>query len=451
VNRLLVVAGLCLAGSASADSRIDAQKLSARALSEKGAYTRAVRLADEVGARLAGSPAAARAVEWAVAEMKASGLTNVHTEPVTIDSWLRGADDRVELVGKVNRRLHALAIGLSPPGDATAEVVEVDSFAKLKELGEKVRGKVVFYNKAMQRSKGFDQYGSIGALRFAGALEASKLGAIAAVTRSAGTGYHRLPHTGATEYDAKIAPPIPFAALAAEDADLLHRALQRGPQKIALHLTSGRGPKVTSANVIGEVRGKGKPDEIVLLGAHLDSWDVGDGALDDAAGCGIVLEAARLIADLQPRRTVRVVLFMNEEYELSGAKAYAVAHASELPKHVASIEADAGAGAPLSYSVVGGDASVAIVKKWLDAAGVKEALHAAPRAGSDLGPMVGVPQLAVDQDVSDYFEWHHTEGDTADKIVPDDIERAAAALATVAAMAATRDELLPRLPTPAKR
>jgi hypothetical protein len=441
---MTAIAAVLAAGPASAQ-KVDGAKLLQRALAERGAYQRAVRLADEVGARLAGSAAGDRAVAWAVAELKASGFSNVHTEPVTVQSWRRGPDDRVELLGPNGRRLHALALGLSPgtrPEGVRAEVVEVDSFAALHQLGDKVRGKIVFYNRAMKRSTGFDQYGTVGALRFMGAAEAGKLGAVGAVVRSIGTGWHRLPHTGATEYEPGV-PKIPFAALAAEDAELLHRALQRGPQQLALSLSCGPGPKVQSANVVGELPGRGHPEQIVLLGAHLDSWDVGDGALDDGAGVGIAIEAARLAADLHPKRTLRVVLYMNEEYELSGAKAYADAHATELGRHVAAMEADAGAGPPLGFDVVG-EAGAAIVRRWLE--GTREPVKAVPRTGSDLTVLAGVPQLAIDQDVSDYFEWHHTDGDTADKIDPEAIERSAAAFARLAAEAADRDETLPRLP-----
>ncbi len=210
-----------------------------------------------------------------------------------------------------------------------------------------------------------------------------------------------------------------------------------------------RGP-VTSANVVGEIRGRSLPDELVLLGAHLDSWDVGDGALDDGAGVGIAVEAARLLKDARPKRTVRVVLFMNEEYGLSGARAYAVTHAAELVRHVAAMEADAGGGAPYGFGVSGTDVARALVARLaaplagLGAAEVVSADH----AGADLIPLhpAGVPVLGMQQDGTDYFEWHHTDGDTADKIDPEAMARASGAFAVMAAGLANSDEKLPRLP-----
>ncbi len=427
-----------------------------QAVASHGAYRSAVSIADEVGARLAGSTAAVRAVAWAEREMRGAGLDNVHTEEVVVESWSRGSDDRVVLESPYPRVLRSLALGRSPgtpKGGITTEVVEVDSFEALAKLGDKARGKIVFFNHAMARSKGFDQYGRFGTLRFRGAIEASKAGAVAALVRSVGTGSHRLPHTGAAGYDAKVAA-IPFAALAAEDAELLHRALVRGPAKVTMRLGSGmRGP-VKSANVLGEIRGREKPDEIVVIGAHLDSWDVGDGALDDGAGVGIVLEAARRVKAMGgARRTVRVVLFMNEEYGLAGAKAYARAHAAEAAHHVAALEADAGGGSPLGFSTTGGAAGKAMIEKLakpLSKYGVSE-VEITEETGADLSPLqaLGVPTVAVKQDASDYFEWHHTDGDTADKLVESQIDLAAGVFSAMAASLANSIETLPRL-APAK-
>jgi Iap family predicted aminopeptidase len=444
----LFAAGASAAGVKAPSGKVDAATIVGRALTDRGAYQTAVRIADEVGARLAGSAKAAQAVTWAVAEMKARGLTNVHTEPVTVDSWQRGADDRVELVAPYAHRLHALALGRSvgtPEAGITADVVEVDSLDALKKID--AHGKIVFFDPIMQRSRTFDEYGRVGVMRFHGAVEAGRAGAVAVVIRSVGTGLHRLPHTGATTYDPAVAP-IPFAALAAEDAMLLHRALEKGPARLSLHLSCGPHGKVASANVVGDVRGRDLANEIVLLGAHLDSWDVGDGAIDDGAGIGIVLEAAHLAVALKPRRTIRVVLFMNEEYGLSGAKAYATAHQAELSHHVVAIEADAGAGAPIGFGVSGGEPARAILARLIQplVALTGGNILLTEHAGADISTLhdAGVPEVSVRQDVSDYFEWHHTDGDTADKIDPDAISRAAAAYAVLAIDLAELDEKLPR-------
>ncbi len=456
-RRVGLVLLLLSAHGGVASANVDTARLVARAQKERGAYTRAVRIADEIGARLAGSPAADRAVAWAIADMKAAGLENVHAEPVTVDTWKRGADDRVALVTPFSRPLRALALGRSigtPPAGLEAELVEVDSFSALEKLGDKVRGRIVFFNRVLPRDRSFEQYGKVGELRFEGAVQAARLGAIGAVVRSIGTGLHRLPHTGATRYDDKVTK-IPFAALAAEDAELLHRALVRGPARLSMNLGCGMGGPVQSANVVGEIRGRTLPKEIVLLGAHLDSWDVGDGALDDGAGIGIVVEAARLLKDARLKRTVRVVLFMNEEYGLSGARAYAASHAAELAQHVAALEADAGAGAPYGFGVTGDEPSRALVARLagpLAGLGATEVVSE-DHGGADLIPLhpSGVPIVGMRQDGSDYFEWHHTDGDTADKIDVDAIGKASAAFTVMAAGLANSDEKLARLPPPKAR
>jgi Zn-dependent M28 family amino/carboxypeptidase len=305
------------------------------------------------------------------------------------------------------------------------------------------------------RSRNFEGYGSVVGMRGHGAVEAARLGAAAALIRSVGTGAYRLPHTGATRYDEKV-PAIPFAAIAAEDADLLHRLLAAGePVRVKLRLDVGWKGEVDSANVVGELPGREKPDEIVVIGAHLDSWDLGEGALDDAAGVAIVLETARLLAQLGPtRRTVRVVLFMNEENGLSGAKAYAETHKAEVAKHVAALEADAGAGRPLGFTVAGGAPAVALVKKWVAplASLHLEDVVATDEAGADLIPLqrAGVPVLSLNQDMSSYFDWHHTAADTLDKIDPIDLALDAAAFAWLTYSVASSDEKLPAPPAPPK-
>jgi carboxypeptidase Q len=412
-------------------------------------------LVDEVGQRLAGSPSAERGVEWALRQMRALGLKNVHKELVKVPRWVRGAES-VEIVAPVARALHATALGGSvatPAGGISGEILEVSSFDELKAAGARVQGKIVLFNKPMTRTRGFEGYGSAVGLRGHGAVEAARLGAAAALIRSVGTGAYRLPHTGATRYDDKV-PSIPFAALAVEDADLLHRLAAAGPVKVKLRLDVGWKGEVESANVVGELPGRDKSDELVVIGAHLDSWDLGEGALDDGSGVAIVLETARLLGGLDRplRRTVRVVLFMNEENGLSGAKAYAEAHKAELPKHVAALEADAGAGKPIGCSVAGGPASVAMLKK-LNA--TMSALHldevsGTDETGADLIPMqrAGVPVLGVNQDMTNYFDWHHTAADTLDKIDPADLGLNVAALGWLTLVLAESAERLPAPPPP---
>jgi hypothetical protein len=424
-------------------------------------------LSDRVGARLAGSKGAEHAVAWAVDAMQKAGLSNVRREPVRVPRWLRG-EESAELVGEPPQPLRIATLGGSvgtraAGSDAVtaleAEVVEVDSFEALAKLGERARGRIVLFNKEMVRSRDFQGYADVVGLRGRGAVRAAKLGAVAALIRSTGTGFHRQPHTGAMRYEDGT-PRIPAAALAAEDAELLHRRLQSGETvRVRLRLGARLDGEVDSWNVVGEVPGRSQPEEIVLLGAHLDSWDLGTGALDDGAGCGIVLDTARRMAQVArraptqaPRRTVRVVLFMNEELGLSGARAYAETHRAELAKHVAAMEADSGAGAPFAYRVTGGAPAQNVVQSWLLPFGtlVPQEVGLTDEWGADLLPLqaANVPVIGVAQDVSDYFEWHHTAGDTFDKIRPRELAQAQAAFYALAHAAANAETRLPPSPKP---
>jgi carboxypeptidase Q len=346
--------------------------------------------------------------------------------------------------------MQVVALGPSVPtgpDGITAEVAVVRGYDELKALGDGARGKIVLFNpRAMQRGRTFEEYGRAVAVRGGGAVAAAKQGAVAVLVRSAGTGAYRLPHTGGMHYD-DATPKIPAAAVSAEDADLLARLDGHGRVRVHLTLTPKFDGEVESANVIGEVPGRERASEVVLLGAHLDSWDLGTGAVDDAAGCAIVMDAARVIAAAgrAPRRTVRVVLFMNEEMGLSGGRAYAQQHAGELGKHVAALEVDSGEGRPFGFGVVGAG-GVALLKKiaaplaTVGAATVNEVQE----AGADLGPMGGkVAQLSIDQDLTTYFDWHHTAADTFDKIDPMDLALNTAAVAVAAYGLADATETLP--------
>lgn len=448
------------AGAApAADYARIASEIAGAALVDGGAHAAVSSLCDEVGARFAGTDGLARAVDWAVAAMVRRGLINVHKEKVKVPRWRRGMAT-AEVLKPVHQALHPLALGGSvatPEAGVEAEIVVVDGFDALSALGEDaVRGKIVVFNRPMMRTRDFAGYGEVVPMRSKGAVAAARLGAVAALYRSAGTGYYQLPHTGATRYEDNV-PPIPFAAITNEDGDLLARQLARGGAvRVRLRLDAKLDGEVDSANVVGEVPGREKPNEIVLIGAHLDSWDVGQGALDDGAGVAMVLETARLLRNvvhLKPRRTVRVVLFTNEEFGLSGARAYAAAHQAELARHVAALEADAGAGRPHGLVVTGGPASVEMVKKLarplerlFPQLVVKEADH----GGADLLPLLaaGVPSVAVLQDVSSYFDWHHTVGDTVDKIDPVDLALATTAFATMTFFLAESSAVLPPPPPP---
>jgi carboxypeptidase Q len=397
-------------------------------------------LTERAGPRLAGSPGDKAAVAVALETMKSLGFAKVHAEKVVVSVWVRGSESG-EITAPVSQKLALAALGESvatPEGGIEAEVIGVKSFEDLQARKTEVDHKIVFFDVPTERTKDGSGYGKSVVYRSEGPSRAARLGAAAVLVRSIGTDVNRLPHTGALQY-AEGTPKIPAAALSIPDADLLAFLLARGkPVRVRVALACGRRPDAESANVVGEIPGREAPDEIVVLGAHLDSWDLGRGAIDDGAGCGIVLEAGRQIAALptRPRRTVRIVLFANEENGLAGGKAYAQAHAAELPKHAAALEADSGTGRPLGLSWNAGSSAAPLLSQI---AGILEGLEAGQLTpggygGVDVSPLIlaGVPLVGLEQDESTYFDFHHTANDTFDKIVPADLDRAAAA-ATVAA------------------
>ncbi|MBZ4417526.1 M20/M25/M40 family metallo-hydrolase [Myxococcus sp. RHSTA-1-4] len=416
-------------------SQAVAEKLIGPALTEGHAYARLAELTDGIGPRLSGSAGAEAAVQWALRGFKADGVKG-WTEPVKVPRWVRG-EERGEVLASERTRGHPLSLialgGSAPtaPDGLTAEVVEVDSLEALAALGDSVKGKIVFFNHTMSVPA---DYGRFAGLRGRGPAAAAKAGAAGALVRSLATASLRTPHTGSTRFEAG-GPRIPAAAVSTEDADLLHRMLARGPVRVKVVLGCSELPEVESHNVVAEVRGREKPQEIVLISAHLDSWDVGTGAHDDGAGVAMVMEAARLIAKLPqaPRRTVRVVLFMNEEHGLHGARAYAEAHAAELSRHVAAMEMDSGGFRPIGINLRAGAGGQELVRPWLPPLVALGAgtFHEREAGGADLTPMIParVPFFGVQVDVTRYFDYHHTMADTLDKVDPQDLARSTAAVA----------------------
>jgi carboxypeptidase Q len=432
------------------DDIVALQKIAA---ASSHAYEIVRSLTDEVGPRLAGSSGDKRAVAWALRTLSANGFANVHTEKVMVRHWKRGAET-AELVSPVNQALHVTALGSSdatPAAGIDAEVLEVTSMETLTALDRKAAaGKIVFIDVPTRRTRDGSGYGEAATFRFVGARIAQKVGAVAILVRSIGTDDNRLPHTGAKSRDDK---GIPAAALSAPDAELLHRALAQGkPVRVHLTLTPKMLPDAESANVVGEIVGREKPDEVLLLGAHLDSWDLGTGAIDDGAGCAIVIDAARIVAlsGKRPRRTLRVVLFANEENGREGGDDYAKAHASEVPKIVGALEADLGAGRAYETSFLGAPnqrARFAAIASFVLPLGVTLSEQTA-HGGTDIAPLraLGVPMLDVAQDASRYFDWHHSANDTFDKIDKAEITQATAAVATIAFAVADMDGDLGRVP-----
>lgn len=421
-------------------------------LASHRAHDIAESLADDVGPRLAGSTGDPLAVAWAERTMRELGLANVHTEPVTVPVWRRGVET-AEIV-EPHQSLAVTALGWSgatPKDGITAEVVEVESLAALQALSpDVVKGKIVFVNVPMERSEDGHGYGKAIGARLAGPVAAMKSGAAAFVVRSLGTASDRFPHAGST-FLRESANPIPAAALATVDADLLHRALAHGKAKMKLVLGPERDKDAQSANVVGEIAGTTKKDEVVVLGAHLDSWDLGRGAIDDAAGCGIVLEAARLVATRAPHRTVRVVLFAAEENSIAGAKAYFAAHGADAARFVLAMEADLGTDRARFVRFLGDPSHVnefhAIARALLPL-GITEKEDDDVHAGTDVSPFVsaGVPTIEVRQDASRYFDIHHSANDTSDKLDAAGLAQVASAFAEIASRVADMDGNLGRVP-----
>ncbi|MEO8192032.1 MAG: M28 family peptidase [Acidobacteriota bacterium] len=456
---LAVAAGVAAAGAGSegalsSETRQGATLLRDKAFSGMGASDWARSLTDRVGPRPAGSAGDRAAVAWALAAMQSIGLSHVRAEKVTVPVWRRGIETAA-IQGPYPQPLAVTALGGSvptPPEGLEAQILEVSSIEDLETRGEAARGKIVFFDKKMQRALDMSGYSRAVDVRSGGASAAAKAGAMGALIRSIGTDHNRTPHTGGVTYSEGVAK-IPAAALSIPDAELLERILAEGrPVRVRFTLGCAAQPDAESANVVGEIPGQGKDTEVVLLGAHLDSWDLGTGAIDDAAGCGIVLGAARAILEskLRHARTIRVVLFANEEYGLSGGKAYRVAHAGELVRHVAALEADSGSGRPIGFSWLAGPSAAPVLRELaaiLAPLGAGE-LRPGGSGGADVSPLRadGVPQFSVRQDTSRYFDWHHSANDTFDKIEPGEMDRNAAAVAAFAWTAASVAAPFDRIP-----
>ena len=423
-----------------------AAKIIATARADHGAYKKLAYLTDQIGNRLAGSAALDKAIAWAAQTMKDDGL-EVRTEKVMVPHWVRGVEEGA-IMTPVQRPLRMLTLGGSvptPKGGLTAPVVVVHDWKELDAKADQIKGAIVVYNVAMPAwsADSGSGYGSVVPYRWGGASQAAKRGAVAALVRSVTAKSLSTPHTGSMGYD-KDQPKIPVAAITVEDAELLDRLTgsQKQPVTVRLRIEPQQHPDVESANVIGELRGREKPDEIVVIGGHIDSWDVGQGAHDDGAGCVTMMQALRVLKQLGlvPRRTIRVVLFTNEENGTRGARAYAEEHKAELGKTVLALESDSGGFAPRGFSVGHKDPEAA---KRMRARLTEIAALLGPlgklrvregHGGTDIEPMepAGVPQVGLDVANETYFDYHHTEADTLDKVKPQDLADMVAAVAVLA-------------------
>ncbi|HJW06513.1 MAG TPA: M20/M25/M40 family metallo-hydrolase [Rhodanobacter sp.] len=450
----LLAAGLLASGIASAATTTipaaavkTAEQLRDQALHDDTAYQVTASLTTEVGARLAGSEADRRAVDWAVAKFKELGYDKVYTEPVTYPLWVRRSE-HAAIVAPFPQPLALTALGYSPAtpkGGLSAEVVRFESLDALKAAdAASVKGKIVYVDYHMERAKDGHGYGMGSAVRVEGPVLAAEKGAAAYLLRSAGTDAHeRAPHTGVTGFR-DPAKAIPAAALSNPDADQLTRVLAYGkPVTLKLDLDCGVVGEYTGANVIGEITGRKHPDQVVAIGGHLDSWDLGTGAIDDAAGVAIAMAAGKLIRELpqRPDRTIRVIAFANEEMGLWGGRAYAEKHARDVAKFQLGTESDFGAGPIWRMSAsVKPEArdAIAQIARVLEPVGVAYDASKPGGGGSDLSQMhaKGMAALSLTQDGTRYFDWHHTPNDTLDKIDPKELAQNVAVYAAFSYMAA---------------
>ena len=422
--------------------RDEAKALIAQSFQSDLGYQIIESLTTEVGQRLAGTEAEARARDWGVAKFKQLGFKNVRIEPFQVDHWERHSE-HAEITSPFPQKLMITALGGSIATDSAGIVGQVVRFENLQALKDApmkgLKGKIVFVDEYMTRTQDGSGYGVAVKKRSGAAVEAGKRGAVAALIRSVGTDHHRFPHTGQMTYDQNVVK-VPIAALSAPDADQLHRALGRGDVEVKLQIDVQSYGKSQSGNVIAEI--PGVTDEIVIIGAHLDSWDLGTGAVDDGAGIGITVGAAKLILDMnkKPRRTIRVVMFGAEEVGLVGAIAYAKKHANELDRHVVGAESDFGAGQIWRFETRFADSKLhkaEAMHKVLSPLGIALGSNDAS-GGPDMGPlrMLGMPVVTLKQNGWDYFDLHHTPNDTFDKISADDIAQNVAAYAAFVWMAA---------------
>jgi carboxypeptidase Q len=446
---LVVLACLTPRGGAAqslADRYRDAaSRIIARATRDSAAWNRIATLTETFGHRFSGSESLERAIDWTLAEMKKDSLDGVRGEPVMVPRWVRGTES-IELVSPRRQVLPMLGLGGSvatPAQGITGDVMVVTSYDDLRARAAEARGKIVLFNVP------FTNYGQTVQYRGGGAVAAARAGALASMIRSVTPYSQRTPHTGGMAYKDSV-PKIPHAAITPEDADMIARMIERG-QRVTVKLTmSARTmPDAPSRNIVAELRGTTMPDEVVVMGGHIDSWDVGRGAMDDAGGVVVAWEAIRILKELglRPRRTIRVVGWTNEENGTRGGNGYRDAHRAELDKHIAAIESDGGVFKPLGFGFTGSDTAFAIVRQIGELlAGIGAGGIVRGGGGADIGPIMalGVPGLGLNVDGTRYFWYHHTDADTVDKLDQHDVALCVATMAVMAYVLADMPERLPR-------
>jgi carboxypeptidase Q len=449
---LILALGLLLPAGVSAQSgaipqetREAAQRLMQAALDSPVTWNRLSDLVDTFGARFAGTEALEAALDWILKGMEDDGLENVRAEPAMVPRWIRG-NESLELLSPRPKAMTMLGLGPSvatPPEGIRAEVMVVGSFDELEARASEAQGKIVLFDVP------FTTYGETVQYRGRGAVAAAKVGAVASMIRSVTPFSMNTPHTGGMSYEEGV-PKIPHAAITLEDAAMLHRMADRGERIEVLLKMEGRSEgMVSSRNVMGEIRGSEFPDEIIVLGGHSDSWDVGQGAMDDAGGVVAAWEAIRLMKELglRPRRTVRAVGWTAEEVGIYGGEAYAESPARNREEHILGIESDGGVFSPLGFGFTGSDAAFSIIQEigaMLDPIGAGQITRGG--GGADIGPMMrkGMPGMGLNVEPTRYFWYHHTDADALDKLDPQEVARCVAAMAVMAYVVADLPEPLPR-------
>ncbi|HEX8369199.1 MAG TPA: M28 family peptidase [Pyrinomonadaceae bacterium] len=441
----------------------DLKRIQATALRSDYALRQTAYLSNNIGARLTGSPQAERAVQYVAEEMRRLGL-DVRLQKLTVPHWVRG-DERAELIEfsgmaqGTTQKVVVTALGGSiatAPEGLTGEIVVVNSFEELNQLGrDKIQGKIVLFNYKFDRemqASGFGgaAYGQATQYRGGGAIAAGRLGAIGVLVRSAGGSQNRLVHTGGMRYDPNVAK-IPAAATSFEDAEMIAYLARMGKVRLKLVLTPQTLPDTTSYNVIADLKGSEKPDEIVIVSGHLDSWDLGTGALDDATGVAVSMQVPFLLKQLKirPKRTIRVIAYMNEENGLVGGGTYAQEENANLGNHFAAIESDLGASHPLGFYFTGKSEALAYltpISNVLREQGAGLSQFQQGGVGADIGPLTrkGVPSFAPWFDQRTYFNYHHTAADTFDKVNPKELAEVGSVMAVLAYGLANLEQPLPR-------
>ena len=422
-----------------------AEKIISAALEQDDSYSRLAYLCDTFGHRFSGSESLELAIDWILAEMKSDGLENVHGEEVMVPKWVRG-NESAELVQPYRKKLPMLGLGRSiatPSEGIEAEIVVVGSYDELETRKNDVKNKIVLFDVP------FTTYGETVKYRYGGASAAAKQGAVASLIRSIAPFSMSTPHTGGMSYEEEIRK-IPHAALTLEDATLLHRLQDRGEKPIVrLYMEAHFEPDVPSRNIIAELKGTELPEEIIVVGAHIDSWDVGQGAHDNAGGCVAAWEAVRILKKLgfRPRRTIRVVMWTNEENGLRGAKQYRDSHLNEMDNHIVAIESDNGVFNPRGFGFTGSEIAK---EKVQEAVVLLQPIYADnifnDGVEADIGPLrdIGVPVMSLEVDRTTYFWYHHTAADAMDKIDREELNRCVAALAIMSYVIADLEDSLPR-------